>query len=113
MSLEEKISTLTTIPTYSINKFKTYLNVVHSHDIVYAIVSDEDSIKYGDKTIKIDLFEGTLLMKVENDFIKYKFIPNEEFNNIVKEAIVDKKSKLIDVSEQNLKKLLKMYKEII
>ena len=107
MELNKKISTLSTIPEWAIDKFQKYINLVHSHDIVEQIFENKD-------VFEIDLWEGKLYIKLEDDALKYKFIPSEDFNEIVKTSIIKKKSRLVDSVTDKLKTAItNTYKDII
>lgn len=56
--------------------------------------------------MQLDLIEGTLYIKLDNDTVKYKFIPNSEFNDIVKNTILERKSKLMNVSLDKIQSYL-------
>ena len=107
MELNKKISTLSTIPEWAIDKFQKYINLVHSHDIVEQILEDKN-------VFEIDLWEGKLYIKLEDDTLKYKFIPSEDFNETVKTSVIKKKSRLVDSVTDKLKTAItNTYKDII
>ena len=108
-NLENKLSTLSTIPEKALVKLREYLNRVHSHDVVTQLIEDKD-------LIELDIFEGTLYITVDkiNDTIKYKFIPNDEFNKIITKSIVEEESLLIaEVSTKLKSALVNTYKDLI
>lgn len=69
--------------------------------------------KEGADFFKLNTFEGDIYIKVEDDTIKYKFIPSDDFNEIIKETILTKNSKLMDISLKRLRStLVNTYKDI-
>lgn len=108
MELEENISVLSTIPKSALKKVHHYADLVHSHDIVTQIIEKKD-------VIDLDLFEGKLYIKIdEDDSICYKFVPSESFNELVKTSIVSKKSELITQASDRLKAVLtKTFKDML
>ena len=62
----------------------------------------------------IDLFEGKLYISIIDDNIRYKFIPNDEFNELVRDSYINKRSKLVEEASVSLKRTLSnTYKDII
>lgn len=109
ISLENKLSTLSTIPEKALVKLHSYINRVHSHDIVTQVIENKD-------LIELEIFEGTLYISIdrETDSVKYKFIPNDEFNKLVVKSIVDEDSVLISEVSAKLKNaLVNTYKDLI
>ena len=107
MNLIKNLSQLTTIQEASLEKINNILNYIHSNDIAEHLLSKCN------EPIELELFEGTLILYVNNDVITYKFIPNKEFETIIVDSIIKKKNVLIDTLNENLKsKLLNIYKDI-
>lgn len=105
--LEKNLSTLTTLPEDTINCFSKYLKHAHSHDIATQMLNSESSYT-------LDIFEGTLLIQVIDDEVKYKFIPSTEFNDIVCNTIITKKSSLVEAMSDKLKNILsKTFKDVL
>lgn len=99
MSLEKKLSVLTTIPEKNLQKLASYIDAVHSHDVATQLVED-------DSVFELSTFEGTLYITLEDDIVKYKFIPNENFSKIIKSTLITKKSLLIEQVSKKLKESL-------
>ena len=99
MRIEEKLSDLTTIPLDSIEKIGDYLQTIHSHDIVTQMLADKD-------VLELDLFEGKLYLAIEDDNVRYKFVPSEEFGELVLNSILNKDSKLLSRVTEKLKNSL-------
>ena len=68
----------------------------------------------GQPIIELPTLEGTILIKVENDNVIYKFIPNEMFDTTVMQTLKNNKSTLTKSVEEKLKKIMvKTYKDIL
>ena len=88
MGVIEKSSALSGVSIKALTKLKDYINTVHSDDI-YLDMNDGKSV------FEIDTFEGTVLIKYENNEIKYKFIPSADFNKLVATTLETNTSGLI------------------
>lgn len=109
MTFEENISKLSTIPVKSIEQLSRYINSIHSHDLVTQMMDDKST-----NIFEIQLFEGTLMLQVIDDSIKYKFIPNEEFSKVILDTILSKKSLLVNDLDKKLQRILqKAYKDVL
>ena len=109
MTFEENISKLSTIPVKSIEQLSRYINSIHSHDLVTQMMDDKST-----NIFEIQLFEGTLMLQVIDDNIKYKFIPNEEFSKVILDTILSKKSVLVKDLDKKLQRILqKAYKDVL
>ena len=109
MSIENKLSTLSTIPEKALVQLHTYMDMIASHDIVTQIMEYKD-------VIELDIFEGKLYIMLDHDTdtIKYKFVPSDAFNKLVKSSIIDKKSFLLEKCSDKLKEVLtNTYKDLI
>lgn len=106
MEIETKLSKLSTIPDKSLRQLHKYIDAMHSHDIVTQLIEQKE-------LIELELFEGKLYIQLVDDNIKYKFIPNEKFEELVTKSIIDKKSTLVEEASNKLKAILtKTYKDI-
>lgn len=106
MDLIDKLSSLTTIPKLHLNKFKTSLLKIYSND-VYTKSMDNN-------IVELELFEGTLLITLEDDCVKYKFIPNEDFDKLIKDSLLHKEDKLVIAALDRLKSaFINTYKDIL
>lgn len=109
MTFEENISKLSTIPVKSIEQLSRYINSIHSHDLVTQMMDDKST-----NIFEIQLFEGTLMLQLIDDNIKYKFIPNEEFSKVILDTILSKKSLLVNDLDKKLQRILqKAYKDVL
>lgn len=106
-TIEKKLSTLSSIPEKSLVHFHQYLNDIHSHDIVTQMLEGKD-------IFELETFEGKLHLILEDDTVRYKFIPNDTFNRIVVDTIVNKKSNLVEDLSSKLKEVLvNTYKDLL
>ena len=63
---------------------------------------------------EIDLGFGTLLIKLEDDSVKYKFIPSNALETNIKETVTKKKNPLIAAVDSSLvQKIEHCYKELL
>ena len=106
--LEENVSALTTLPEDLVKYIGKYMPYIHSHSIATQI------IEKGGDIFELELFEGTLMLMLENDNVKYKFIPNDDFSKVIVETILNKKSLLVDGLSDKIKRILeKAYKDVL
>lgn len=108
MELKEKISKLLSVPEEMIDRMSNVIHMIHSDDIV------TEWKENGSSFYKLETFEGNIYITIdENDELKYKFVPNVNFNRIIKETILTKNSKLIKFSLNRLRdSLINTYKDI-
>lgn len=107
MEIDKKISDLSTIPEWAIKRLHEYTDLIHSNDII-------NGLKEKEQVISIDILEGKLYIKIEDDNIKYKFVPSKEFNELVKNTIINKEDKLLTAVSAKLKQALMVtYKDIL
>ena len=112
MSLEKNLSVLTTIPEKALIKLHKHLNLIHSNDVVMELLKRD--VEHSDDPIGIETFEGTIYLTVEDDILKYKFIPSQEFNNLMIKSFVDRDSALVTEVNNALKNALcNTYKDIL
>ena len=81
--------------------------MLHSHIIVEQIIAGKD-------IIELEVFEGKIVLQLIDDCVKYKFIPNDDFNKLVVSSILEKKDSLvINVTDKLKFQLLNAYKDIL
>lgn len=102
----EDLSLLTSIDTYNLNKLRDTIISVISHSVV-------EGIKNKDKIIEIDTGIGILRILNETDVIKYKFIPSNKLEKIIKKSY-EGKSDLIKRADENVgRRILNAYEELL
>lgn len=106
MDIKEKLSALVSTPVKSFNRIGNCLNYIHTADLF-------NEMQQGKEIYEIELFEGKLFIKAEDDKVKYKFVPNEEFNELMKKTIIDEKPALETVIVEKLREALEhTYKDL-
>lgn len=81
-----------------------------------AIICDStlDTLHSGEKICDLDIGIGNLIINVENNNIKYKFIPSRRLDTDIKEAIISGKSSLVKLVEKSLvDKITSKYQELM
>lgn len=107
VNLVKDISTLTTIPVATLQKFVSLSESIISH-AVFELVNTDNNIT------SINIGIGVLNIKVEAQSIQYKFIPSNKLEQLVRDTVVTKKSPLVTQVEDKLKdKVLNVYKELL
>ena len=106
-SLIEDISTLTTIPTANLNQLVKKANFCICNDVAESKLQGED-------LTEVDIGIGRLHIFVEDNNIKYKFVPSKYLENNIKKTILDGKNPLIEEAEQALvTRIVDTYKNYI
>lgn len=103
--LKKDLSTLTTINESTLSKL---------NDKVLWCINDivEKSILNKDDTAEINLGLGTLIIKISNEEIKYKFIPSQDLEKSVTNTVVTERNELVSIMEETLvSKITNLYKD--
>lgn len=102
----EDICTLTTISRRSLSKLVSLAESVASHAIVESCMTNEP-------VTCLEIGIGRIYITDSEQGILYKFVPTQDFGNIVKDAIVNKKSKVVDITEAEMRKRIEdTYKDM-
>lgn len=104
MRLEDKLSTLTTVPVNVFDKLYNHLLYIYSNDVVTQLLN-------GQEVFNVELLEGTLVITLIDDTLHYKFIPNEKFSKTIRDTIITKKSLLEENISAKLKTALLNWKK--
>ncbi len=105
-NLIKDLNILTTIPTASLDKLE---------DKVIWLICDNltESIIKKEKVAEIDIAIGKLIIKIDEENIKYKFIPYKKLEENIKSVVVNGKNPLEIVIEENLStKFINTYKDL-
>ena len=105
-NLIKDLSELTSVDDKILSKF-----VLNSEYCIGNYVND--SILDNDKLVKVDIGIGYLYMSLDDNKIKYKFVPNSELENIIINSTKRDFDKFqIELSNSMINKLLSNYKEL-
>ena len=100
------VSLLTTIPELSLKKLIDKCKFVICHDVQEACLNNEDEVI-------VDMGLGQLILKIEEEGVHYKFVPNASFEESVSKTILTGASPLTCLVEDTLvNKIEKAYKEL-
>lgn len=105
-NLIKDLNILTTIPTASLDRLE---------DKVIWLICDNltESIIKKEKIAEIDIAIGKLIIKIDEENIKYKFIPYKKLEENIKSVVVNGKNPLETVIEENLStKFINTYKDL-
>lgn len=106
INILEDISTLTSINKKALDKLSNVAIYCINDAVVESLITDND-------TVKVDIGIGELWLRLENDQVKYKFIPSAKFEESIVNTITNK-SNLLEISiENSLKeKITNTYKDL-
>ena len=106
-SLVKDLSTITTIPEATLSALIDKSTNILCHNVLESILKNENHID-------LDIGIGTLHIAVEQDSIKYKFIPYKKLERAIIQAVETKESPLVNSLESLLsEKIQKAYKELM
>lgn len=102
----EDLSILTTIPNNSLNKLFEKMVWVICNSVEESTLNKENITE-----IKIGI--GTLIIGIENNSIKYKFVPNQLLENSLISTVKDGKNPLVVKLEENFaNRIINTYKDM-
>ena len=97
---------LTTVPEKAIKKILDKMIYAINEAVVEARIT-------GESIIEMNIGLGTLLIKMEDESIQYKFIPGDKLEESVKNAFINKQNLLEDALDASLRnKLTNIYKDL-
>lgn len=106
INLTTDLSTLTSIPKASLDKLVEKSQWCICHSV-------EESILNRNNIVEINIGIGILYIKLEEENIKYKFIPSQSLEDCVRDTVLNKHNPLIAVTEQALiTRIINTYKDI-
>lgn len=101
------INSLTNITTGTLNELVELSEKCICHNIYENLLNKNSTAEY-------DIGIGILYIKYEDNNIKYKFIPNKEFEEKVVKTVVDMESPVIEMVESTLRQRVEStYKKLI
>ena len=101
------LSSLTTLPESSLHKIidKTLLCI--SNDVYEQVLQEEN-------LCTVDIGIGTLTLKIEDNAVRYKFIPSVKLEDMIRKIIVQKINPLAETTENVLSaRILDTYKDFL
>ena len=104
--LVDDLATITTIPKEALVKLLKRAEYCLSDSIVEQRLNNNE-------VIELDIGIGSILLKLVDEDIKFKFVPSDDFRQIVKTSFNGENS-LSNVLEKNLvTKVTKAYKDLL
>lgn len=105
-NLIKDLNTLTTIPIASLDKLEDKIIWLICDSLTESIIKKE-------KMAEIDISIGKLIIKIDEENIKYKFIPYKKLEENIKSVVIDGKNPLEITIEENLSnKFMSTYKDL-
>lgn len=106
-SLINDLAAVTNIPKLTLSKLSNCANICITDSVLERLADHESESS-------IDIGIGYLHIKLENDCIKYKFVPSKELDSLICTSIQTKSNPLISALNDSLKKKIQStYKELI
>ena len=107
VNLIDDLSVLTNVSDTTLSKFIPVANYSIGHAV------HESQCTHSDVT-EIDIWIGCLLLKIEDDCIRYKFVPSKELETTIIQTVGTHRSPIVTKIETNLQnKIDKVYKELL
>ena len=102
----EDISKVTTVPRITLQKLLEKSEMCVCHNIL-------EQILRGETYICTDILFGELHLNIDDNEVKFKFIPSSQFEDMLVKTISEQRSPLITAVEDGLaENLLNVYKEL-
>lgn len=106
-NLTRDVSKLTTIPYATLNKLKDIEVACIGHNVYEGVLKNEQQIT-------IDVGIGELIVKINPEEIRYKFIPSSHLEETIRSSVANKESPLVQKIEGKLRdKVMNVYKELL
>lgn len=106
INLTTDLATLTSIPKASLDKLveKSHWCICHSV---------EEGILNNNNIIEMNIGIGVLYIKLEENDVRYKFIPSPSLEECVRDTVVNRTNPLINITEKALvTRIVNTYKDI-
>lgn len=101
------LSILTSIPECLLIKLTDISEAIICDNVCNATHSDE-------KICELDIGIGDLIITIENNSIKYKFVPSRKLDTNIKATVVNNKNSLVKLAEKSLvNRITSKYQELI
>ena len=106
-SIVNNLSTITTIPVNSLQKLK-------EKEIFLICNAMEEAMLQNESFVELNIWIGVLSRAIENNSIKYKFVPSTKLEKNLVSTIKDKHNPLTVAFEESLAdKIMKTYKDMM
>lgn len=106
-NLTKDISALTGLSVTSLNEVMNKASMCVAHGVY-------ESILTGDNEVEIDVGIGTLVVRVCDDVVKYRFEPSKSLEQNLVDVVNKKTSPLLERANDTLRERIKRtYKEIV
>jgi hypothetical protein len=106
-NLTKDISAVTGLTVTSLNEVMGKAALCVAHSIYEGVVAEENEVE-------IDIGIGTLVVKICEDAIKYRFEPSKALAQSAMDAVNNKTSPLLERANETLRERIKRtYKEIV
>ena len=108
INLVDDLSSLTGISPSALNDFYKITNLCIAHSV------KESSLENNDEDTCIDIGIGSLTIHVDNDEIKYRFVPSRPLKNAIEDSLQNNEDVLINAINTKIKERFeKAYKELL
>ena len=105
--LTQDLAALTGLSILSLDKLAEKSALAIAHDV-------HETISAKDPLTVVDIGIGQLYIKLENDIVKYKFIPSANLEQKIRYTLLAKESPLIICAEESLRQRIEQsYKELL
>lgn len=106
--LIEDLSTITTIPEFTLKKLEEKVKYIICHNALEALLNDDSG-----EGAKVDIGIGYLLLHIVGNCVTYRFVPYPTLEDMMNETLTSKVSPLSNALENALSdKIEKAYKEL-
>lgn len=105
-NLIEDVSTLTTIGKYNLESLVDIVTSIISHDVV-------EDIKTQQPITSVDVGIGVLHITIQDDVLRYKFVPSRKLENCIRTTYISGESDLLTKVDEALgNRIMKTYKDL-
>ena len=106
-NLIQDISKISTIPQSTLKKLQEKSQLLICNNISQSMLENSD-------VVQTDIGFGILYISYNDQQIKYRFVPNQKFQQMIKSTIKNKKSPLIvKIQDYLQKKITNAYKDLL
>ena len=91
-------------------------SILNTDKKVMAVICSylNDAVKNRENEISVDIGIGDIVFLIEDDTMKYRFIPSKKFERMIIDAVVDEVNPLMQMLEKRCgEETLRIYKELL